>query len=94
MPALCVCVCVSWLMSPVAHTYFCIWYKSYIRSLLFFSSYVSWPFCRVFLPIQVAKVFMGEGAGLIYSVDAAEKITRDVSREAEDQLDAVNRFRT
>lgn len=37
---------------------------------------------------------MGEGAGLIYSVDAAEKITRDVSREAEDQLDAINRLRT
>lgn len=45
-------------------------------------------------PLQVAKVFMGEGAGLIYSVDAAEKITRDVSREAEDQLDTINRLRT
>ena len=37
---------------------------------------------------------MGEGAGLIYSVDAAEKITREVAREAEDQLDNVNRLRT
>lgn len=37
---------------------------------------------------------MGEGAGLIYSVDAAEKVTRDVSREAEDQLDSINRLRT
>eukprot|EP00752_Nemacystus_decipiens_P017753 g15918.t1 len=44
--------------------------------------------------LSVAKVFMGEGAGLIYSVDAAEKITRDVSREAEDQLDSINRLRT
>lgn len=43
---------------------------------------------------QVAKVFMGEGTGLIYSVDAAEKITRDVAREAEDQLDNINRLRT
>lgn len=45
-------------------------------------------------PMQVAKVFMGEGAGLIYSVDAAEKVTRDVSREAEEQLDTINRLRT
>ena len=37
---------------------------------------------------------MGEGAGLIYSVDSAEKITRDVAREAEEQLDNVNRLRT
>lgn len=36
---------------------------------------------------------MGEGAGLIYSVDAAEKITRDVAREAEDQLDALNKLK-
>lgn len=33
---------------------------------------------------------MGEGAGLIYSVDSAEKITLDVSREAEQQLDKLN----
>lgn len=33
---------------------------------------------------------MGEGAGLIYSVDSAEKITRDVAKEAEDQLDRLN----
>ncbi|CAM9674988.1 unnamed protein product [Ectocarpus fasciculatus] len=44
--------------------------------------------------LSIAKVYMGEGAGLIYSVDAAEKITRDVAREAEDQLDIVNRLRT
>ena len=37
---------------------------------------------------------MGEGAGLIYSVDAAEKITRDVAREAEEQLDSLNKLRT
>ncbi|CAM9294162.1 unnamed protein product, partial [Hapterophycus canaliculatus] len=43
--------------------------------------------------LTIAKVFMGEGAGLIYSVDAAEKITRDVAREAEDQLDALNKLR-
>lgn len=56
-------------------------------------------FCLVlavdfFLSPKIAKVYMGEGAGLIYSVDAAEKITRDVAREAEDQLDIVNRLRT
>ncbi|CAM9339851.1 unnamed protein product, partial [Ectocarpus sp. 8 AP-2014] len=44
--------------------------------------------------LSIAKVYMGEGAGLIYSVDAAEKITRDVAREAEEQLDIVNRLRT
>eukprot|EP00903_Cladosiphon_okamuranus_P011520 g10847.t1 len=44
--------------------------------------------------LSIAKVYMGEGAGLIYSVDAAEKITRDISREAEGQLDAMNRLRT
>lgn len=37
---------------------------------------------------------MGEGAGLIYSVEGAEKITRDVVKEAEDQLDNINRLRT
>ncbi|CAN0150832.1 unnamed protein product [Pylaiella littoralis] len=44
--------------------------------------------------LSVAKVFMGEGAGLIYSVEGAEKITRDVVKEAEDQLDNINRLRT
>lgn len=43
---------------------------------------------------QLSRVFMGEGAGLIYSVDAAEKITRDVAREAEEQLDSINKLRT
>lgn len=33
---------------------------------------------------------MGEGAGLIYSVDSADKVTRDVTREAEDQLEKLN----
>lgn len=37
---------------------------------------------------------MGEGAGLIYSIDGAEKITRDVAKEAEEQLDNVNKLRT
>lgn len=36
---------------------------------------------------------MGEGAGLIYSVEEAEKVTVDVAREAEEQLNSLNRLR-
>lgn len=39
-------------------------------------------------------MFLGEGAGLIYSVEDAEKITRDIVREADEQLDNVNKLRS
>lgn len=42
---------------------------------------------------KLAKVFMGEGVGLIYSVDSAEMVTREVVREAEEQLDRLNSLR-
>lgn len=38
---------------------------------------------------KLARVFMGEGAGLIYSVESAEKVTREVAREAEEQLEKL-----
>ena len=55
--------------------------------------YIAVHYCTS-LYVQVGKVYLGEGAGMIYSVEEAEKITRDVASEAEEQLNNLNKLRS